>query len=106
MKVRLKKVDTYERVIVKALLGSETIELFIDKKFVKKWKFKREKLARSIKIRNINGTNNSSGVVTEVECNMYFMEHVKRIRINICSLGRTKVVLGMLWLAAYNPEID
>jgi len=25
---------------------------------------------------------------------------------NICNLGKTKVILGMPWLAAHNPKID
>ena len=31
---------------------------------------------------------------------------MKRIRIDVCRLGRMKVILGMPWLAAHNPEID
>jgi len=26
--------------------------------------------------------------------------------MDICNLERTEVILGMLWLAAHNPEID
>jgi len=37
---------------------------------------------------------------------MFFKGHVERVRMDICNLGKTKVILGMLWLAAYNPEID
>jgi len=28
------------------------------------------------------------------------------MRMNICDLGRTKVILGMPWLVAHNPEIN
>jgi len=28
------------------------------------------------------------------------------MRFDVCNLGRTKVILGILWLAAHNPEID
>ena len=28
------------------------------------------------------------------------------MRVNIYNLERTKVILGMLWLQAYNPEIN
>jgi len=24
----------------------------------------------------------------------------------VCNLGKTELILGMLWLAAHNPEID
>ena len=42
----------------------------------------------------------------QVKCNIFFKEHIKRVRIDICNLGKTRVILEMLWLAAHNPEID
>jgi len=64
-------------------------------------------LERSIPVRNIDRTNNSRGAITyQVEANMYYKGHVKRIRMDICNLGKTKVILGMLWLQAHNPEIN
>jgi len=40
-----------------------------------------------------------------VEVNMYYKSHVERIRIDMCNLGRTDIILGMLWLQVHNPEI-
>jgi len=37
---------------------------------------------------------------------MFFKGHIERVRINVYSLGKTEVILGMPWLVAYNPEID
>jgi len=37
---------------------------------------------------------------------MFFKGHVERVRMDICNLGKTEVILGMPWLAVYNPEID
>jgi len=37
---------------------------------------------------------------------MFFKKHIKRVRIDIYNLGKTKVILGILWLAAHNPEMD
>ena len=37
---------------------------------------------------------------------MYYKNHIERMRINICDLGRTDVILGILWLQAHNPEIN
>ena len=31
---------------------------------------------------------------------------MERIRLDMCALGRTEVILGMPWLVAHNPEID
>ena len=37
---------------------------------------------------------------------MFYKDYVKRMRMDICDLGKTKVILGMPWLAAHNPEIN
>ena len=58
-------------------------------------------------VRNVDGTNNSGGAIThQVEYNVYYKGHVKRIRMDVCDLGKTEVILGMLLLAAHNPEIN
>jgi len=81
--------------------------MFIDKKMAAKHKFKLQKLKRLVGVRNINGTNNSGGAIThKVEVNVYYKNHVKRIRIDVCNLGKTDVILGMPWLQAHNPEIN
>ena len=55
----------------------------------------------------MTGTDNKGGRIEyKIQCNMYFKGHIERIRIDVCKLDRTKVILGMLWLAAHNPEID
>ena len=66
-----------------------------------------EKLDKPIKVRNIDRSDNKKGSITyEVKVNMYYKGHVERVRMNVCKLGKTKVILGMLWLAAHNPEIN
>jgi len=107
MQVGLEKVDSHEGVSVKALLDSGATGMFADKKFVEKNGFKLEKLDRPVRIRNVDGTENSGGLVThEIEVNVYYRGHVKRMRLDVCDLGRTEVILGMPWLAAHNPEIN
>jgi len=55
----------------------------------------------------VDGTNNSEGAIThQVECNVYYKGHIKRMRIDMCNLGKIGVILGILWLAAHNPEIN
>ena len=64
-------------------------------------------MARLIKVKNIDGSDNKGELIThEVEVNMYYKGHVERVRMDVCKLGKTEVILGMLWLAAYNPEIN
>jgi len=107
MKVGLEKLDMHEGVTVKVLLDSGVTGIFMDKEFVQEQGFKMEKLDKPVEVKNVDGTDNNKGRIEyEIECNMYFKGHVERIRVDVCKLGRTKVILGMPWLAAHNPEID
>jgi len=79
----------------------------MDKKFVEKNEFRIEKLERPVKVTNVDDTHNSRGDIThEVVYNVYYKGHRERMRFDVYSLGRTEVILGMLWLTAHNPEID
>ena len=92
---------------MKVLLDSGTTGIFIDKRTAAKHGFKLQKIERPIAIRNIDRTNNSKrAIIYQVECNVYYKDHIKRMRIDICDLGKTEVILGMPWLAAHNPEIN
>jgi len=54
-----------------------------------------------------HNTGSSGGAIThEVEVNMFYKRHVERVQIDIYELGKTDVILGIPWLAAYNPEIN
>jgi len=70
--------------------------MFIDKRTVAKHGFKLQKLEKPIAIRNVDGTNNSRGAIThQVECNVYYKGHVERMKMDVCDLGKTEVILGM-----------
>jgi len=78
MMIGMEKVDIHEEVTVKALLDSRATGMFTDRKFVEKSGFKLKKLVRAVRIRNVDGTENSGGTVThEIECNIYYKRHVK-----------------------------
>ena len=58
-------------------------------------------------VQNIDSMVNIGEAIThQVKCNMFFKGHVERIKINVYNLGKTEVILGILQLAAHNPEID
>ena len=38
--------------------------------------------------------------------NIYYQGHKERMKINVISGQKQSVILGILWLACYNPEID
>jgi len=80
--------DTYEGILVKALLDSGTTGMFIDQKIAARHGFRLQKLERLIVVRNVDGTNNSAGAIThQVEVNMYYKGHIKRMRMDVCDLG-------------------
>ena len=79
----------------------------MSKKCTEREGFKLIKLEKPILVRNVNSTGNSGGVILhKVEVNMYFKEHVERVRIDVCDLGKTEVILRMPWLQTHNLEID
>jgi len=90
-------VDTHKGITIKALLDSSTTEIFMDKRMVARHGFKLQKLERLIMVKNVDRTNNSEGaIIHQVECNMYYKDHVERMRMDICDLGKTEIILGML----------
>jgi len=107
LNIGVEKVDTHEGVTVKVLLDSGAMGMFMDKRTAAKYGFRLQKLERPIMVRNVDGTNNSAGAIThQVEVNVYYRGHIERMRMDICDLGKTEVILGMLWLQVHNPEIN
>jgi len=55
----------------------------------------------------MNDTNNSvEAIIHQVEVNMYYKNHVERMKMDICDLEKTNMILEMPWLQAHNPKID
>ena len=107
MKVGLEKLESHEEVAVRALLDSGATGLFMDTTFAKEKGFKIERMRKPLMVKNMDGTINVGGVIThQVECNMFFKGHVERVRMDVCNLEKTEVILGMPWLVTHNPEID
>jgi len=107
LNIEVEKVDIHEGITVKALLDSSATGMFIDKKIAAKYGFRLQKLERPVAVRNVDGMNNSGGAIThQVEVNVYYKSHVERMRVDVCDLGKTDVILGIPWLQAHNPEIN
>jgi len=107
MSIGVEKLNMHKGITVKALLDSNAIGMFMDKRMAARHGFKLQKLDRPIMVRNLNGTNNSRGaIIYQIECNIYYKDYVERIRMDVCDLGKTEIILGIPWLAAHNPEIN
>jgi len=107
LKVGLEKLESHKGVAVKALLDSGATSLFMDTAFTKEKGFRMEKIKKPLLVKNVDRLVNIGGAIThQVEYNMFFKGHVERVRIDVCNLGKTEVILGIPWLAAHNPEID
>jgi len=105
--IGIEKVDTHEGVTVKALLDSGATGMFMNREMAKRHGFKMIKLERPLKVKNVDRTENSGGnIMHQVECNVFYKGHVERMRMDVCNLGKTEVILGMPWLQAHNPEIN
>jgi len=99
LNIGIEKINTYEGIMVKALLDSGAIGMFMDKRTAAKHRFRLQKLKRPIAVRNIDGMNNSGGaIIHQVEVNIYYKGYVERIRMNMCDLGKIEVILGIPWL--------
>jgi len=86
----------HKDVTVKALLNSGAMGMFMDRKMVAKHGFKLQKLDRPVVVRNIDGTNNSRWTITyQVEVNVYYKSHMERMRIDMCDLEKTNIILGI-----------
>ena len=79
----------------------------MDKEMAKRHGFKMTKLERPLKVKNVDGTENSGGNITyQVEVNVFYKNHVERMRMDVCNLEKIEMILEMPWLQAHNPEIN
>ena len=73
MKIKLKRIDMQEEIIVEMLLDSRVIELIMSLKFTRKQEFKLKKIKRSIYVRNMDSSFNKERLIEHmVEVNIYY----------------------------------
>jgi len=107
VKIGLERVDTQEEITVEALLDSGATVLVMSSEFARKQGFKLKKMERLIYMRNMDGLFNKKGPIEHtVEVNIYYQGHRERMEIDVIGGQKWKVILGMLWLACYNLEIN
>ena len=99
MNIRVEKIDTHKRATVKVLLDSGAIGVFVYRKMTAKYGFRLQKLERPLMVKNIDRIYNSREAITyQVKVNVYYKNHVERMRIDVYDLGKTDIILGILWL--------
>ena len=92
---------------MEALLDSGVTELVMSLEFAKKQDFKLKRLERPMNVRNVDGLLNKEGPIEHmVEVNIYYQGYQERTEIDVIGGQKWIVIIGMLWLARHNPEID
>ena len=74
------------------LLNSGAMGLIMSSEFARKQGFRLKKIKRLIEY--------------IVKVNIYYQEHRESMEIDVISRQKQSVILGMLWLAYHNSEID
>lgn len=92
---------------VTGMLDSGASTLFLNKLFVNKHKVTTQKLAKPIKVFNINGTLNKAGMITEVAVlNLEAGEHKEKAVFTVMDIGPENIIIGIDWLRNHNPNIN
>jgi len=94
--IGVEKLNIHKGITIKALLDSGATGIFMDKRMAARHGFKLQKLKRPIIVKNVDETNNSGEAIThQVKYNIYYKGHIERIRIDVCDLEKTEVILGI-----------
>jgi len=107
VKIGLERINTQEGITVEALLDSGATELVMSSEFARKQGFKLKRLERPMQVRNVDGSFNREGPIENtVEVNIYYKGHMERTEIDVIGGQKWVVILGILWIARHNPEIN
>src|ERR1700759_2442507 len=88
-----------------ALIDSGAQGRFVDESIVKR--DDRRKLLKKITVRNVDGTRNNTGSITEETRVKYWIENQYFDEwFLVTSLGDQQIILGMPWLEQHNPKVD
>ena len=81
--------DTAEVKSVRALLDSGATGMFIDRDYVRTNRLSTRALSNPIPVRNVDGTPNEAGSVTEVvELVLRYKNHSERVFFSVTGLGK------------------
>ena len=101
--IKVETVENTEKITALVDCGAEG--LFIDKSIAHKWR--KSILKTPIKVRNVDGTYNENGAITE-RCLIPFRIKDKTMTewFYVTMIGDQDLILGLPWLEKHNPIID
>jgi hypothetical protein len=90
-----------------ALVDSGAMENFVDRRLVERMKLGTQRLDQPIKLRNINGTFNTTGQITHF-LDLLVAHGNKKVKqqFYVTGLSGIELILGYPWLRDFNPQID
>ena len=107
IQVQLTSLTSLASVSTSALLDSGATGMFINRTFVQKHQLETTPLPQPILVRNVDGSPNENGSVTEeVHITLCFGRHSERAHLAVANLGQQTVIIGHSWLTLHNPEVD
>ena len=97
----------HQKTYTEALLDSGATHNFIDKRAVKKLGLGTCNLPHTLRVNNVDGTENQVGSITEY-CNLWLQQgsHIIKQGFYIANLGRDRIILGHPWFRTFNPTIN
>jgi hypothetical protein len=79
----------------------------MDVSYVQEKKIETKRLADLIQVRNVDGSPNENGPIMEVaDMLLHYKGHTERVTFAVTRLGKEKIILGLPWPKAHNPEIN
>ena len=90
-----------------ALVDSGAMENFMDRRLVERIKLGTRQLDQPVKLRNIDGTFNTTGQITHF-LDLLVTRGAKKVkqRFYVTGLSGIELILGYPWLRDFNPQID
>jgi hypothetical protein len=90
-----------------ALVDSGAMENFVDRNLVEWLRLGTRLLEHPIKLRNIDGTFNTTSEITHyIDLIMCRTDKKVKERFYVTGLSRIELILGYPWLQDFNPQVD
>ena len=107
MKIPVSFRTAYARADKQILVDSGATDNFIHPQLIQQLALGTQRLERSRKIWNIDGTSNKAGRITDyVDHNVQTGKEQNKMRFLVTDLGHEDLILGYPWLATFEPKFS